>query len=160
MISDPLNTFETEIVNLLKGGGSYPENDITEVSDDYIHEKIREDIRNYKSYELPNIGVLSLRYIEGDDKIDDIEMMLQYMDMGADLAAMDTKAKTVAGKIINILKMQSPYYKDGLCLQGNAKDIYDIDNQMLYGTLAAEGEMRGSIVVISQTTFKITIIAK
>jgi len=159
-MDDALNTWETEITNLLKGEGGYDENDLVPdlVQANNIHIKFREDIRTYYGHEIPAIGVMSFNVAETSDNQDETQMMIQTVNKGGDLSDMDQVTKSIIWKIWELLKAQRPN-KGNLCLQGQADDIQDMSADIIHGGIEEqESDDFSDLFVIGEIRF--TIISK
>lgn len=78
----------------------------------YVHEKLVDDIRNYRNDQLPACGVQSVGFSPDADGLDRLPAVLEVVHRGGDVDAVDTKVKEIASNLIDVLKAASPSMTD------------------------------------------------
>lgn len=116
------NAIESSIVSFLSG-----DSDLSALVNKF-HEKIIEDVSRYSVNELPAVAVHSIGYSTDDefDRYPFINVYIEIVHAGANLATVDGLVKQIASLVIDKLRSESPG-NDGNGLSGTVDEIR-IDN--------------------------------
>lgn len=90
-----------------------------------VHEKLKEETREYHTHQLPACGVWASGYQLGDQiggKLAEIQVIVEVVYRGGDLATVDNKVKELASLLTDKFRAESPSNR-GLGFSGQAADI-------------------------------------
>ena len=90
-----------------------------------VHEKLKEETREYHTHQLPACGVWASGYQPGDQLgglLAQVQVLVEVIHRGGDLATVDNKVKELASLLTDKLRAESPNNR-GLGFSGQAADI-------------------------------------
>jgi len=78
----------------------------------HVHEKLVDDIRQYRNDQLPACGVQSVGYSPEAHGLDSLPAVLEVVHRGGDVAAVDALVKEISSNLIDEIKAAAPRFTD------------------------------------------------